>query len=144
MAVDRKSTKFIVIHCSASRPSMDVGRKEIDAWHKARGFSGVGYHFIVRRDGTVEKGRPKMAIGAHAAGYNNNSLAVCWVGGVSEDMLGAEDNRTPKQKKALEKLVLDLHVEFPDARILGHRDLPNVNKACPSFDVAKWLKEIGL
>ena len=82
---DRKRTDFIAVHCSATRPSMDVGVKEIDQWHRARGFSGgVGYHYVIRRDGTLEHGRAEAAVGAHVEGYNHNSVGVCLGGGVIE------------------------------------------------------------
>lgn len=144
MGVNRKATNLIVIHCSATRPSMDVGAKEIDRWHKAQGWQKIGYHYVIRRNGHLETGRREDEIGAHAAGHNHNSIGVCWVGGVHEDSLGPEDNRTDEQKAALANIVRTLHGKYPQAHILGHTDLPNVNKACPSFDVAKWLKEIGL
>jgi N-acetylmuramoyl-L-alanine amidase len=145
MAV-RKVTDYIVIHCSATRPSMDIGAKEIDKWHRAppRNWSKIGYHYIIRRDGTLETGRRENEVGAHAEGFNSNSVSVCWVGGVEEDSLGAEDNRTPEQKARLVKVVDWLKGRYPNAKIVGHRDLPNVKKACPSFDVSDWLKEVGL
>lgn len=130
----RKTTDWIAVHCSATRPSMDVGVKEIDKWHKARGWSGVGYHYVVRRNGTVEAGRPEKAIGAHVEGYNHNSLGICWVGGVNDDTLGPEDNRTPEQKAALKTLIAYLKTRYPNAKVQGHRDFPSVKKACPSYD----------
>lgn len=143
------AVKFIVIHCSATRPDMDIGATEIEQWHRRRGFLRIGYHFVVRRDGTVETGRPLDTQGAHAAGYNDESIAVCWVGGV--DANGAvQDNRTPHQMREMRRLVTDLVRRFPQAAVLGHRDLsqdlngdgvisPNEwMKGCPSFDVKRW------
>lgn len=139
----RKSTDTIVIHCAATRPSMNVGRKEIDAWHKARGWKKIGYHFVIRRDGTLETGRAVDEVGAHVEGHNSTSVGVCYVGGVNEDSLGPEDNRTPQQKARLESVVRFLLGLYPLAKIVGHCDL-NSGKACPSFDVAAWLREIKL
>lgn len=124
----------IIIHCSATKPSIDIGKKEIDQWHRKRGWKKVGYHYIIRRDGTIEVGRPLLEIGSHARGYNKHSIGICYVGGV--DASGrAEDNRTPEQKEALKLLVQDLKSIFKSVEIYGHNELSN--KACPCFDVKK-------
>ena len=143
MAV-RKSTDFIAIHCSATRPSMNIGVKEITKWHKDKGWATIGYHYVIRRDGKLEAGRPEAQIGAHVEGFNAVSVGVCMVGGVHEDTLGPEDNFTPAQYATLKTLIPFLLAKYPKAKVQGHRDFPNVKKACPSFDVAKWLKEAGL
>lgn len=141
----RTSTDYIAVHCSATRPSMDVGVKEIRQWHKARGFADIGYHFVIRRSGKVEAGRAEDQVGAHVEGYNHNSLGVCLVGGVSEaDFTKAENNFTGPQFVALAKLLTDLSSKYPQAVIQGHRDFPDVHKACPSFDVKPWAQEHGL
>lgn len=135
----RKSTDYIVIHCSATPPSMDIGKKEIDRWHRDRGWNGIGYHYVIRRDGIVEEGRGLKEQGAHVAGYNHNSIGICLVGGVSEEFpRAAEANYTTAQWAVLEKLVTELSGLFPKAVIQGHRDFPGVNKACPCFDVKDW------
>lgn len=130
----------IIIHCSATTPEMDVGVKEISKWHVNRGFSGCGYHFVIRRDGVIEKGRDIWVAGAHAKGFNNSSIGICWVGGVDSD-LKEQDNRTQEQKSAMSTLIKLLGFMFDDADVCGHRDLPNVKKACPSFDVNEWMNE---
>lgn len=141
----RKATDFIAVHCSATRPSMLIGVKDIDKWHKAKGWSGVGYHYVIKRDGTLETGRREDQIGAHVEGFNANSLGVCLVGGVAEDDYSqAENNFTAEQFAALKALLTFLRVKYPKAKIQGHRDFPNVKKACPSFDVGAWLKDAGL
>ncbi|MDR2725556.1 MAG: N-acetylmuramoyl-L-alanine amidase [Candidatus Adiutrix sp.] len=127
----------LVIHCSATRPGEDIGAEEIDAWHRARGFDCLGYHFVIRRDGTIEPGRPPARAGAHAAGHNEASLGLCLVGGLSEAGR-AENNFGPPQWAALKGLLIDLKEAFPGADILGHRDLPGVIKQCPSFDARAW------
>lgn len=135
----RKTTDFIIIHCSATRPSQDIGVKEIDRWHRQRGFLSVGYHHVIRRDGTVEDGRPLYAAGAHAKGFNHNSVGICLVGGVSEDDVNvAENNFTDAQMNSLLDLVQKLVLEFPSADVIGHRQV--AAKACPSFDVRSWAE----
>jgi N-acetylmuramoyl-L-alanine amidase len=140
----RTTTKYIVIHCAATRAGMDAGAKEIDQWHRARGWSGIGYHFVIRRDGKVEKGRPENAIGSHVAGHNSNTLGVCLVGGLGEGKgWPPENNFTPAQWTALKALLTQLRAKYPLATILGHRDFPGVSKACPSFDARAWATANG-
>lgn len=129
----------IVVHCAYTPPGMDVGAAEIDRWHKARGWSGIGYHFVIRRDGRVEKGRPLEKVGAHVAGHNAHSIGICLVGGKAREQDIPEDNYTAAQLAALRSLIEVLQARFPQADILGHRDFPNVHKACPCFDVRSWI-----
>lgn len=136
----------IVVHCSATPEGRDVTAADINKMHIARGFKKIGYHYVVRLDGTVETGRKENEIGAHAKGYNANSIGVCYVGGLASDGKTPKDTRTPAQKSALKKLLHTLKQRYPDARIVGHRDLsPDTNhngkvdkwewiKACPCFD----------
>ncbi len=137
----RKSTEVIVIHCAATTPTQDIGVKEIRSWHRKRGFTDIGYHYVIRRDGYIEEGRPEHVVGAHAKGFNRHSLAICMVGGVDED-LEPEDNFTRQQYATLENLLNELKVSYPGVDILGHCDLPRVAKACPSFSVRKWLRSL--
>lgn len=126
---------LIVIHCSAVRPNKRSSAKDIDLWHKKKGWNGIGYHFVVRRDGTVETGRDLSEPGAHVVGHNRYSIGICYEGGL--DSAGNEtDTRTPEQVKALRELVEEMHFCFPEAMIVGHRDL-NPGKKCPCFDVIK-------
>lgn len=136
----RKNTDWIVLHCSATRPVQDIGAKEIRAWHKAKGWSDIGYHFVIRRDGRVEKGRAVDEIGSHVKGHNHNSVGICMVGGIGNETFGPENNFTPLQWAALKKLIADLSKKYPNARVLGHRDFPGVSKACPCFDARPWAK----
>lgn len=132
---------FIVVHCSATRPSQDFDVDDIRRMHLRRGFLDVGYHYVIKRDGTVEPGRPLDRQGAHAERFNHLSVGVCLIGGVSEDDVKvAEDNFTEEQFASLRSLLRELKLNFPGAEILGHRDLPNVHKACPSFDVREELE----
>lgn len=140
----RKQTNYIVVHCSATSNKADIGAKEIDRWHRAKGFLKIGYHYVIRRDGTVETGRAEEEIGAHVLDYNAVSLGICMVGGVDADNINkAVNNFTNAQFVALAKLLRELKVRYPNAEILGHRDFPNVKKACPSFDVKDWLDRNG-
>ena len=133
-----KVIKYLIVHCSATPETMDIGVEEIRRWHRQRGWLDVGYHKIIRRDGTVEDGRPITAPGAHARGFNHVSIGICLIGGVESDVKKPEANYTHAQWDALEALIRDLLVMHPDAEVLGHRDLPKVNKDCPSFSVREW------
>lgn len=143
----------IIIHCSATREGQDIGAKEIDAMHKQRGFNGIGYHYVIRLDGTVEPGRSETAIGAHCntkgfskESYNRHSIGICYVGGLDKNGK-SKDTRTPQQKEALINLINDICRRYPIVELLGHRDTsPDLNgngevepaeyiKACPCFDV---------
>tara|TARA_R100001224_G_scaffold802_1_gene546 strand:+ start:228 stop:635 length:408 start_codon:yes stop_codon:yes gene_type:complete len=129
----------IFIHCSATPPDMYVDAKKIDEWHKQRGWSGIGYHYVVKRDGQIELGRPIEKIGAHVKGYNRSSIGVCYCGGVNEEMK-PEDNRTGHQIDSLLLLLNYLKNIFPKAVIHGHRDFST--KACPSFDAKFEYKDL--
>lgn len=125
----------IIIHCSDTPANMDCGRDEIDRWHKANGWSGIGYHYVIRRDGTIEDGRDIEMIGAHALGHNANSIGVCLIGGKGGS--GKTDcNFTAAQWGALRILVSHLTSQYQGARVIGHRDV--AAKACPCFDVRSW------
>ena len=112
-----------------------MGHQWIDSWHKAQGWKGIGYHYVVRRNGLVEAGRPLWEVGAHVANHNRYSIGVCYEGGYDATGKGA-DTRTPAQKVALRKLLEELHERFPRAVIVGHHDL-NPKKSCPCFDAVK-------
>lgn len=136
-----RKVNLILIHCSATPPDMDIGAKEIDKMHKARKFRMIGYHVVIRRNGRVEGGRELDEQGAHAKGFNENSIGICLIGGVKEDGKTPDFNYTANQMKSLDRLVETLKYEYPDAEVLGHRDLPNVTKACPCFDVRQYFTE---
>jgi hypothetical protein len=140
-----RAINLIVIHCSATTADMDVGRDWIDDEHRKRGFAGIGYHYVIRRDGTEEVGRPESQIGAHAQGHNKDSLGVCLAGGVRRagSKLIAESNYTPAQWAQLKRLIQRLRHKYPNAKIVGHRDLDR-RKECPCFDVRDWLVREGL
>lgn len=138
---DRDRTDLLVVHCAATPPDMDIGAAEIDRWHRQRRFLMIGYHYVIRRDGTIEPGRPPGKWGAHARGFNHNSVGICLVGGVDKRNR-PEANFTPQQYETLKHLLLGLLSQYPDAVVVGHRDLPGVTKACPSFDVQDWWESV--
>lgn len=137
----RKATDFIAIHCSASVPASTTDAKTIDRWHRQRGFLMIGYHFVIKTDGNIEKGRDIESIGAHVENFNASSIGICMVGGVDAANKPC-DNFNAAQYAALEGLLKELRKAYPKAVIQGHRDFPNVAKACPSFDVSAWLKTL--
>ena len=138
-----RTITLIVIHCSAVRPGQQSSAKKINDWHHDRGFqNGIGYHYVVRRDGTIELGRPLEMIGAHVVGHNRHSIGICYEGGLNSFGEDA-DTRTPEQKVTLRKLLEELHRKFPKALIVGHRDL-NPGKKCPCYDVVKEYRDLNL
>lgn len=132
-----RDIKYIVVHCSATKPSMDIGAAEIKKWHvENNGWSDIGYHKVIRRSGDVENGRNEEVPGAHARGYNSNSIGVCLVGGIDDN--GKSDaNFTLQQYISLADLLDDLLLRYPNAKLLGHRDIST--KDCPCFDVKAFL-----
>lgn len=151
-----RNIDLIVIHCSATPPSMDWGARGIDYVHRRKnGWSSIGYHKVIRRNGIVEEGRALEIPGAHVRGHNSRSIGVCLIGGVDFN-LQPQMNYTPFQQKSLRRLLDQLRLMFPNTRICGHRDLsPDLDgdgtveanewvKACPSFDVEKWCRSVGI
>lgn len=130
----------IIIHCSATPPLMNIGVNEIHSWHKERGWKGCGYHYVIKRDGEVQKGRSVEEIGAHTKGFNVTSIGICLVGGVDEKGK-AKDTKTKLQEESLKALLKELLLKYKGAEVLGHRDLDKA-KECPSFDVKKWFLRV--
>ncbi len=128
----------IIIHCSATESGADFSAFDIDQWHKAQGWSKIGYHYVVRLDGTVERGRPESEVGAHCKGHNQHSIGVCYIGGLKNGK--PADTRTAQQKSALKALIAQLRTRYPNALILGHNTLSP--KACPCFNAAKEYKDL--
>ena len=137
------SVDWLVVHCSATAPQQDIGRTEINRWHIQRGFDCIGYHYVIRRNGDVEKGRQDDRQGAHEPSVNARSIAVCMVGGVdASKQQNPENNFTAEQFDALRGLLIGLKSMHPKAVVIGHRDAPSKpKKACPSFDMPALWKE---
>ena len=134
-----QETKYIVIHCSQTRPSQKIGVKEIDRWHRERGWTMVGYAKVIKRDGTVEQGRSDDAVQAHVKGYNHCSYGLCLVGGAKEEnWQEPENNFTAEQYESLKKTLEELLQKYPDAQIVGHYMLDE-NKTCPNMNVREYL-----
>lgn len=130
-----RSIDEIFIHCAATPEGKDFTVADIRAWHKARGFSDVGYHYIVYRDGRIMLGRPIGQVGAHASGHNTGTIGIAYIGGVSADGKTAKDTRTPEQRASLLWLTQQLATKHKVNRVRGHNEV--AAKACPSFEVAK-------
>lgn len=126
-----RKINLIVVHCTATPAGRDTNAAEIRNYHLSKGFKDIGYHYVVRLNGTVECGRALETPGAHARGYNNNSIGVAYVGGLATDGTPS-DTRTEAQRSSLVRLLRTLRNRFPGARIIGHRDV--AAKACPCFD----------
>lgn len=127
----------IIVHCTATPEGRDVTVEEITRWHRARGFRTIGYHYLVRLDGTICPGRPENEIGAHCKGKNARSVGICYAGGLASDGKTPKDTRTAAQRASLRRLVAELRERYPGATVHGHREF--AAKACPCFDVATEL-----
>ena len=132
------SIRFLVLHCSATRRNQDYSVEQLRRDHKARGFYDIGYHFYIRKDGTMTQHRKLLEVGAHARPYNRCSIGICYEGGLDEH--GKACNTiTPQQFERIQELLAVLKKLFPKAKILGHRDLPGTTpKECPGFDAGSW------
>ena len=128
------SVRFLVLHCSATRRNQDYSVEQLRRDHKARGFYDIGYHFYIRKDGTMSQHRKLLEVGAHARPYNRCSIGICYEGGLDEE--GRPQNTlTPEQYSRICELVAVLMRLFPKAEFLGHRDLPGTTpKECPCLD----------
>ena len=131
----------IIVHCTATPEGREVTKDDLHRWHvKDRGWSDIGYHFLIQLDGTVVPCRPMERDGAHVKNRNKGTVGVSYAGGV--DSAGkAKDTRTAAQKAALTKLLIELLEEYPSIKhISGHRDY--AAKACPSFDATGEYKAL--
>ena len=136
-----RAIEKLIIHCSATPRNKDFTAEDIRDWHvKGNGWSDIGYHYVIRLDGLIEFGRMIDRYGAHVKGHNLNSLGICYIGGMDKEMKEWEDTRTEEQKESLVLLLKTLKKSFPNADIIGHRDLSS--KPCPSFDAKKEYKDL--
>ena len=123
----------IILHCTATPEGREVTVADVTAWHKERGFSTIGYHYLVYLDGTVVRGRREEEIGAHCLGQNAGSIGVCYVGGL-DSRGNPKDTRTAAQRVALRNLVEGLQRRYPHATLHGHNEF--AAKACPCFKIS--------
>lgn len=138
----RRTITDIIVHCSDTPEGKDFTVLDIRRWHKARGWSDIGYHYVIYRNGHVELGRDVDIIGAHCEGHNSHSIGVCYIGGRERNSSKSKDTRTLAQKAALLSLLTDLRAIYPKARIVGHRDYDTHGKTCPSFDAKNEYRNI--
>ena len=135
-----RAIKKIIVHCADTPEGRDDRAADIKRWHtEERGWSDIGYHYVVDLDGTIEPGRPVEKAGAHCTGHNADSIGVCYIGGCDKKMQ-PKDTRTDAQKASLLLLLKYLVAKYPGVTIYGHRDF--ANKSCPSFDARKEYEEL--
>ena len=149
----KRKIDYIIVHCTATKEGNEVSVDEIRSWHKQRGWSDIGYHYVVCLNGEVNDGRDVDISGAHARNYNSNSVGVVYVGGLDKSGK-AKDTRTEAQKEGLLELLKELRKLYPDAKIMGHYDTsPDKNgngvvdswekiKECPCFNAKEEYKDI--
>ena len=151
-----QTLRYLVIHCTATPEGREVSSDEIRRWHTdpvskgGRGWKQVGYTDMIHLDGRIERLADNnedsvvdtWEITNGAKGYNSISRHIVYVGGVSRDGKTPKDTRTGQQLSAMQSYVENFHKRFPSVKIVGHNEL--ACKACPSFDVAKWLDSIGI
>lgn len=149
----RRRIDLILVHCTATPEGKDYTVSDIRQWHtapkpKGNGWSDIGYHYIIYRDGSVHLGRDVDIAGAHCEGYNSHSIGIVYVGGLENipgkpvNQLPAKDTRTEAQKLALLDLLVKLRALYPNAKIAGHRNYDTKGKQCPSFDARNEYRDI--
>ena len=135
-----RTITLIIVHCSANKAGSAFRMADIDGYHRSLGWTGCGYHYVIPTDGTIEPGRPEEMVGAHCKNHNRYSIGVCYIGGLSKDDQPT-DTRTEAQRLALRRLLEDLHRRYPQALIVGHRDL-GPNKDCPCFNAVAEYRDL--
>ena len=132
-----RELKKIILHCTATRAGQQVHVSQIDKWHRDRGFSEIGYHYVIYADGTIATGRDIRKKGAHAKGHNHDSVGVAYVGGLDNNLV-PQDTMTMHQELAFLHLVNSLRVVFAEMSVHGHNEFSS--KSCPSFNVQDKYK----
>ena len=140
LSVNKRNIKEIIVHCSATPEGKDFTVADIKRWHLARGFSDIGYHYVIYRDGSIHTGRDESIIGAHCTGHNTNSIGVCYIGGCVSNGKTPKDTRTEAQKVSLLRLLRELKKKYPEAKVYPHYKF--AAKACPSFNAEEEYKNI--
>ena len=134
-----RTIKKIILHCSATPENRNVSVDTIREWHTSKGWSDIGYHYVIGLNGDIHKGRPVDRQGAHVRGFNKGSIGICYIGGVDAD-LKAKDTRTESQRASLSYFLCNLMDKYDGATLHGHNEFSS--KACPSFDVQTEYKDI--
>lgn len=140
----KRTITELIVHCSATPEGVDYTVDDIRRWHRQQGWSDIGYHYVVYRNGLIIDGRDVDLIGAHClkGGHNTHSIGICYVGGVDkDDVRKSKDTRTHEQRAALKAILIDLKRLYPNAKIYGHRDFDK-GKDCPSFDARTEYSEL--
>lgn len=140
--ITMRNIKHIVLHCTASQPTARV--RDIQAHWRSIGWTKPGYHIIIANNGEAIRLAPDTETTNGVKGHNSTCIHISYIGGVGRDGKTPLDTRTPAQRATMERLVREYKKKHPNAVVLGHKDFPNVAKACPSFEVDEWLKSIGL
>ena len=132
-----RSITLIIVHCSANKAGSALRMADIDRYHRSLGWKCCGYHYVIPTDGTIEVGRPEEMVGAHCVNHNKYSIGVCYIGGLAADGITPAETRTEAQTVALQKLLADLKLRYPNALILGHCELDYRKPHCPGFSAAE-------
>jgi N-acetylmuramoyl-L-alanine amidase len=133
-----RNIKYIVVHCTATQPEATIEALE-NYWKNVKGWGDTpGYHYLIQRDGEIKSLLDEDKVSYGVYGHNPYCVHLAYIGGIDKDG-NPSDNRTFRQKETMFDLIVKLSVKYPKAEILGHRDFPNVAKACPSFDVKSWI-----
>ena len=140
LSVNKRTIKELIVHCSATPEGKDYSVDTIRQWHLQRGFSDIGDHYVIYRDGSIHIGRDESIIGAHCTGHNTNSIGVCYIGGCASNNKTPKDTRTEAQKVSLLKLLSELKKKYPEAKVYPHYKF--AAKACPSFNAEEEYKNI--
>ena len=135
----RKINK-VIVHCTATPEDRHTTVEDVKRWHLDRGWSDIGYHYLVYLDGTVHEGRPVEIQGAHTKGQNKNSIGIAYVGGIDKVNFKAKDTRTEEQKEALVDMLEFFKIAYPEVTIHGHNEF--ASKSCPSFDAKTEYENI--
>jgi len=135
----KRLINYIVVHCTATQPETTIQQIQ-KYWREQKGWNNPGYHYIIKRNGEVVQLIDEDRIANGVKGFNAVSIHVSYIGGVDKNGKPS-DNRTKEQEDAMFDKVVELSEKYPKAEIKGHRDFPDVHKACPSFDVKSWLKD---
>lgn len=143
----KRRIDLILVHCTATAEGKDYTVEQIREWHtapkpKGNGWSDIGYHYVIYRDGSIHEGRDVDVSGAHCEGHNAHSIGIVYVGGCEKDGKTTKDTRTEEQKTALLSLLFELRKLYPDAVIAGHRDYDRHGKTCPSFDAKREYRNL--